>query len=396
MELREVYLVDYARTAFSKAKPEKPEQDVFNSIRIDQALGEVLKFLVLRTGINALEIDDVIVGCALQVGENWLFGGRHPVFLADFPVEVPSQAIDRQCSSSMNAISTGAFEIMSGHADVILAGGMEHMTHVPMQNNSMISPNLRLLLRPEYAKYQLSTGYYMGLTAERLAEESGIGRKEMDELSLESHRRAAASDDSGWFKDEIVPLEVEVGGEMKKIDRDQSIRRDTSPEKLSSLPPAFKEGGVITAGNSSPVNSGASAVVLMSERKVKEYGLKPLAKIVSFGWAGVNPSVMGKGPVPATQKALQRAGIKADEIDLWEINEAFAVVVLYAMRELALKKDSVNVHGGAIALGHPLGATGSRLVGTLARELVERQKKLGVATLCVGGGQGYSTVLEKF
>jgi acetyl-CoA acetyltransferase family protein len=396
VQFREVYLVDYARTAFSKAKPEKPEQDVFNSIRIDQALGEVLKFLVRRNGINTFEIDDVIVGCALQVGENWLFGGRHPVFLADFPVEVPSQAVDRQCSSSMNAISTAAFEIMTGHAEIALAGGMEHMTHVPMQNNSMISPNLRLLLRPEYAKYQLSIGYYMGLTAEKLAEESDIGRREMDEFSLESHRRSVSSYDAGWFTNEILPIDVEVGGEVKKIDKDQSVRRDTTLEKLASLPPAFKEGGVITAGNSSPMNSGASAVVLMSEKKVKEYGLKPLAKVVSFGWAGVDPSVMGKGPVPATQKALTRAGVKVDEIDLWEINEAFSVVVLYTMRELKLRKDSVNIHGGAIAIGHPLGATGSRLVGTLARELVEHQKRLGVATLCVGGGQGYATVLEKF
>jgi len=396
MELQEVYLVDYLRTAFTRAKPDEPSRDLFNSIRMDQALALLYSTLVHRNGVNAQEIDDVITGCALQVDENWLFGGRHPVLLADFPVSVPAQAIDRQCASSMNAITSGALEIMCGHAGIVLAGGMEHMTHVPMVDNKHISPNMRLLVRPEYLKFQMNVGYFMGLTAEKLAEVEGFTREEMDRYSVESHRRTARSYDEGYFKHEILPIRVEVDGEEKVVEQDQSLRRDTSLEKLSALPPAFKEGGKITAGNSSPMNTGASAVLLMSKAKVEQYGLKPLARILGFGWAGVEPSLMGKGPVPATKKALQRLALKIEDIDLWEINEAFAVVVLYAMRELGLEHSKVNAHGGAIAIGHPLGATGARLVGTLARQLVLHDKRLGVATLCVGGGQGFTTVIEKF
>jgi len=212
---------------------------------------------------------------------------------------------------------------------------------------------------------------------------------------MESHTKAAKSVDEGWFKGELMELRVETGGGEKIIDVDQSIRRETNMEQLRKLQPAFKEGGIITAGNSSPLNAGASLVLLMSEDKVKEHGLKPMAKIVSFGWAGVDPSVMGKGPVPASKKALDNAGMTADEVDLWEINEAFAVVVLYAMRELKLDPGRVNVHGGAIAIGHPLGASGARLLGTLARQLKQTGKECGMATLCVGGGQGFATLIQK-
>jgi acetyl-CoA C-acetyltransferase len=295
----------------------------------------------------------------------------------------------------MNAVALGAFEIMTGHSDVVLAGGMEHMTHVPMTNNPHMAINMRLMLRPEYLKYQMNVGYVMGLTAEKLAEESGISREEMDLFAVESHRRAARALDDGWFRGEILPIEVEHGGKKMTVDVDQSIRRDTNIDQLRALPPAFKEDGKVTAGNSSPLNAGASMVALMSENKVREYGLKPLARVLSFGWTGVEPSLMGKGPVPASLKALARAGLKADAVDLWEINEAFAVVVLYAMKELSIEQSKVNVHGGAIAIGHPLGASGARLVGTLSRQLQHTGKEYGVATLCVGGGQGFATVLQK-
>ncbi|HLH85236.1 MAG TPA: acetyl-CoA C-acyltransferase, partial [Thermoplasmataceae archaeon] len=295
---------------------------------------------------------------------------------------------------SMNAIAIGAMEIMTGNSGIVMAGGMEHMTHVPLSNNPHIKPNMKLLLRPEYSKYEMATSYNMGLTAEKLARMKGISREDMDKFSVESHRKAAAAKDSGYFKEEILPVEVERGGSMVTIDSDQSIRPDTSLEALKSLQPAFTNNGVITAGNSSPLNSGASLAVLMSTSKVKEYGLKPMAKISGQAWAAVDPSVMGLGPVPASRKLLEKNGLKVDDIDLWEINEAFAVVVINAIRDLAIDPEKVNIHGGAISIGHPLGATGARIVGTLARELKEKKKEKGIATLCVGGGQGFSILVE--
>ncbi|MEM3684364.1 MAG: acetyl-CoA C-acetyltransferase [Conexivisphaerales archaeon] len=393
--VKTAYVADYLRIPFSRSRPSEPEKDVYNSIRMDQALSQLITALIKRNSIRAEEIDDVITGCALQVDENWLYGGRHPVLLANLPVSVPSMAIDRACASSMNAVAIGAMEIMTGNSGIVFAGGMEHMTHVPMSNNPHIAPNIRLLTRPEYMKYQMNIGYVMGLTAEKLAQEAGIKREDMDAYSLESHKRASASTDNGWLKKELLPMKVEHQGKELLVETDQSIRRDTSLEQLSKLPPAFKSDGIITAGNSSPLNAGASLVMLMSEEKVKEYGVKPLAKIVSMGWAGVEPSVMGKGPVPASRKALQKANLSVDKIDLWEINEAFAVVVLYAMRELGIDRSIVNVNGGAIAIGHPLGASGARLVGTLSRQLADTGKEYGMATLCVGGGQGFAILLQR-
>ena len=393
--MEDVYVVDFQRTPFSRSRPSEPEKDVYDSIRMDQALAMLISRVVERTGIKGEEIGDVITGCALQVGENWLYGGRHPVLLAGLPVTVSGVAMDRACASSMNAVAQGSFEIMTGHSDVVLAGGMEHMTHVPMGNNPHMAVNSRLMLRPEYLKYQMNVGYVMGLTAERLSQESAITREEMDAFSVGSHRKAASSQEGGWFKGETMPMNVEFGGKEITVENDQSVRKDSTLELLAKLPPVFKEGGMITAGNSSPLNAGASLVALMSGGKVKEHGVKPLARIASFGWVGVEPSVMGKGPVPASRKALAKAGLKLEEVDLWEINEAFAVVALYAIRELGIDPQTVNIHGGAIAIGHPLGASGARLVGTLARQLHESGKRYGVASLCVGGGQGFATVLER-
>ncbi|MFP3189761.1 MAG: acetyl-CoA C-acetyltransferase [Thermoproteota archaeon] len=391
----EVYLVDYIRTAFSRSRPKEPEKDVFNSLRMDEALAKLINHVIEKNSINPNEIDDVITGCAMQAGENYLYGGRHPVLLANLPISVPGVAVERACSSSMMAISIGAMEIMSGNSEIVLAGGIEHMTHVPMSDNPCIMPNFKLLLRPEYMKYQMNIAYSMGLTAEKLAEESGITKDEMDEYALRSHKLAYQSLQEGWFKGEILPIQVEYKGELIIVDKDQSIRGDANLEQIKKLPPAFKEGGVITAGNSSPLNAGASLVLLMSEKKVNEYGLKPLAKIKGFSWVGVEPQVMGKGPVPATKKLLRKFKLEAGDIDYWEINEAFAVVVLFAINELGLDLSKVNIHGGAIAIGHPLGATGARIVGTLARILKEKGKNLGIATLCVGGGQGFSMLIER-
>ncbi len=394
-ELKDAYVADYLRVPFSRSRPSQPERDVYNSVRMDQALSLLIRRLLERTAFKPEEVGDVVTGCAFQTGENWLYGGRHPVLLAGLPVTVPAMGMDRACASSMNAAAEGGMEIMTGNSDVVLAGGMEHLTHVPMSNNPALAPNTRLLTRPEYAKYQMSTGYSMGLTAEKLAEQEGFSRAEMDEFSLGSHKKASEALDGGWFKGELLEMKVEVGGEERVIDADQSIRRDTTLEQLASLKPSFRSDGLITAGNSSPLNAGASMVALASREKMEEHGVKPLARIVSMGWAGVEPSVMGKGPVPASQKALAKAGLRADQVDVWEINEAFAVVVLYAIRELRLDPARVNVHGGAIAIGHPLGASGARLVGTLARELDRSGKEYGMATLCVGGGQGFAILLQR-
>jgi acetyl-CoA acyltransferase len=392
---RSVYLVYYKRTAFSKSKPSEPERDAFNSLRMDQALSSLIKNSLSVTGINPAQIEDVILGCALQFDENWMFGGRHPLLLAGLPAEVPSMTVDRQCASSLNAIGTGAMEIISGNSDIVLAGGIEHLTHVPMVDNPHIRP-ISSLLGSEYAKYDMATAYSMGLTAEKLASKASIHRDDMDMYSFESQRLATKAQDEGFFKDEILPLEVVTNGRPGIVDKDQSIRADTTFEQIKRLPPIFKPDGVITAGNSSPMNAGASLVMLMSEKKVREYGLRPLSKIISIGWAGVDPSIMGEGVVPATRKALARANLGPDDIDIWEINEAFAVVVLNAMKKLGgITRDKVNIKGGAIAIGHPLGASGARLAGTLSRILNERKEEIGLSTLCIGGGQGYSVILER-
>lgn len=390
----DVYIVYYKRTPFSRSRPNDPERDVFNSIRMDEALAQLINQAIDETGVEPTQIGDVISGCALQADENWMYGGKHPALLSKLPTSVPAMALDRACSSSLNAIAIGAMEIMTGNSDVVIAGGMEHMTHVPLSNNPHIKPNIKLLVRPEYMKLDMNTGYSMGLTAEKLASMKGIGRREMDQFSVRSHRLASEALKSGYLRSEIMPVEVEHDGSSVKIDRDQSIREDTSMEQISALKPAFRENGSITAGNSSPLNAGASLVMLMSDRYAEKYGLKPLSKIVSMGWAAVEPSIMGEGPVPASKKALERAGLTADDVDLWEINEAFAVVVLNAMKELGIPEEKVNIHGGAIAIEHPLGATGARIAGTLSRSLREKGKKYGMATLCVGGGQGFSILFQ--
>jgi acetyl-CoA C-acetyltransferase len=392
---RDVYLVYFKRTAFSKSKPEDPERDVFNSIRMDEALAKLITECVSTTEVKPADINDLIVGSALPFGENWTMGGRHPVLLANLP-EVPSMAMERQCGTSLNAIGIGAMEIMTGNSDVVLAGGFEHLTHVPMTNNPSLKPNMALLLRPEYAKYDMNTAYRMGLTAEKLAKLRGIQREPMDQYSYESQRLASKAQDEGYFAGEIMPLDVERGGETVTVDKDQSIRGDTTIEQMRKLPPAFNQDGRITAGNSCPINAGASLVMLVSGQKMEEYGYKPMTRIVSLGWGAVDPSIMGEGVVPATKKALAKSGFKPEDIDLWEINEAFAVVVLNAMKELGgVPRDRVNVKGGAIALGHPHGASGARLAGTLSRIMNERKKERGIATLCTAGGQGYSIVFER-
>ncbi|MHA1607436.1 MAG: acetyl-CoA C-acetyltransferase [Candidatus Freyarchaeota archaeon] len=411
--VEEVYIVDYLRSPFSRSRPREPDRDVFNKVYMPDLAAMLVRKIIDRTGINPEEIGDVITGCTMQMKENWLYGGRVVNILADLPMNVPSQGTERVCISAMSAMHQGIMEIMLGYSDIVFACGIEHMTHLPMQMdlNPHIGVTPTLLARKDLVeKYDLMTAMSMGLTAEKLfakyKDELGWTKRDLDEWSLRSHRLAAEAVKEGYFRNgagypegrrdgEIVPVEVELAdGSRKVIDVDQSIRFETSMEAMEKLKPAFKPDGVITAGNSSPLNAGATALLLMSKKKMQEYGLEPMAKIVSIGWAGVDPSVMGEGPVPASRMALKHAGMEVKDIDFWEVNEAFAVVTLFAIKKLGLDPDRVNVKGGAIAIGHPLGATGLRLTGTLARILNIEGAKYGCATLCGGGGQGGATIIE--
>jgi len=399
-QMREAVIVDYLRSPFSRSRPREPERDVFNNLRMDDVAGMLVKEMVKRTGINPEEINEVLTGTALGYGEQWTFGGRNTVFLAELPVSVPAMGVDRQCASSMTTIHIGAMEIMLGYSDIVISCGIEHMTHNPMGGpggggEGGIKPNPALYSDPRYAKYDLLHSS-MGETAEKLFRMTDFTREDMDRWALRSHQRAAKALEEGFFKGEIMPIEVTLAdGTKQVIDHDVSIRPNTTMEALAQLQPAFVPDGQVTAGNSSPLNAGATALMLMSKEKAKEYGLKPLATIVSMGWAGVDPTIMGLGPVPASRMALKHAGLEVKDIDFWEINEAFCIVTLNAIKELGIDPEKVNVKGGATAIGHPLGATGNRLVGTLARILNLEGGTYGLATPCVGGGQGAATIIKR-
>lgn len=407
--MRTVVIAGFLRTPISRARPAKPEADLFNKTRMDECAAALAREILKRNNLDPQEVDRCIVGCSNQSGEQWLYGGRAVSLLADLPYTTPTMALDIQCGSSMGAVHQGAMEISMGYSDVVLAGGLEHMTHVPMRHGT--SPNPKLLGKNRFdpekigktvaEMYDPKVGRYllpsMGDTAELLAAEGELTREEMDRWSENSHIRAARALEEGFFSGEILPFTVEgEDGSSMVIDRDQSIRPDTTYEKIASLQPAFKVDGTITAGNSSPLNSGAAMLLLMSEEKAKASGIQPTAAIVSLGWGGVDPLLMGKGPLPASRMALARAGLTVEEVDYWEINEAFAVVPLWNMKEMGLNPEKINVKGGAIALGHPLGMTGARLVGTLARILAEEKGTYGVATVCIGGGQGLATLIKRY
>ena len=397
--MADAVIVDMLRIPFSRSRPAQPERDAYNKQRMDEALAELIKTLIARNKVNPEEIGDIITGCSLQMRENFLMGGRTIVMLAELPFSVPAQGIDRVCISGMSALHQCSMEIMLGYSDICFANGMEHMTHVPL--DARFNPDL-MMVSPRFwsdealKKYELQTALSMGLTAEKLWSQTDITREEMDEWSMWSHQRAAKGVADGYFADEIMALDVEQeDGSIMHIDSDLSIRGDANMEGLGALKPAFTPDGQITAGNSSPLNAGCSSVLLMSAEKAKSMGLKPLAKVISMGWAGVDPSIMGAGPVPASKKALDKIGMSAKDIDYWEINEAFSIVALYAIKELGLDPEHVNVHGGAVAIGHPLAASGPRLTGTLARILQQEGGKYGAATLCGGGGQGGTVIIEK-
>lgn len=398
--MREAVICGYLRTAQSRSRPNEPERDWFHTLRADDLLSKLLPELLKRTGVKAEEIEDCITGVAIGVNENFTYGGRLPVYLANFPDMVAAKYVDQQCGSSMAAIHIGAMEIVLGYADVVVAAGMEHMTRVPMgqawRKEGHVKLNMSLLEEEKYAHWDLRNAMNMGMTAEKLFSLRDFTKEELDQWAKRSHDLALEAQKEGFFDEEIMPIEAEqADGSAIKVQKDQTVRENVSLEGLAQLKPAFKEDGVITAGNASPLSAGASSILLMSKERTREKGIKPLATIRSIGFAGVDPTIMGIGPIPATKRALRSAGLKVEDIDYWEINEAFTIVVLNCIKELGIDADRVNIKGGGIAIGHPLGATGGRLVGTLARILNENNARYGCATACCGGGQGVATIIER-
>lgn len=398
--MREVVIAGYLRTAQSRSRPNDPPRDWFFKVRSDDLLAKLLPEVIKRTGIKAEEIDDFVVGSAIGVSEQWSYGGRFPIFLANLPSTISAKFVDQQCGSAMAGVHIGFMEIAMGFADIVMVGGMEHMTRVPMGSlageKGAISPNLRFFTDPAYKHWDMMTTMNMGFTAEKLFAMGGFTKEDMDRWGVRSHQLAYKAQQEGFFKNEILPVEAEQGeGKMMVVDKDQAVRGDTTLEGMKDLKPAFKPDGVITAGNSSPLNAAATSMILMAKEVAMKKGIKSLATIRSIGFAGVDPTIMGAGPVPASRKALAKAGLEVKDIDYWEINEAFAIVPLYCIKELGLNQDRVNVMGGGLAIGHPLGATGIRLVGTLARILQGKSGRYGLANACVGGGQGVATIIER-
>ncbi|RLB44070.1 MAG: acetyl-CoA C-acetyltransferase [Deltaproteobacteria bacterium] len=398
--MNEVVIAGYLRTAQSKSKPSDPSRDWFHSLRADELLGMLIPGLLEKIGISDEEIDDFIVGSAMGVTEQWTYGGRTPLFLANLSEKIPAKFIDQQCGSSMAAVHMGFMEIATGFADTVLACGMEHMTRVPMGptlfEKKVISMNPRLYSDAEYRHWDMEVTMNIGYTAEKLASQTTFTREDFDKWGMRSHQLASNAKKEGFFEDEIFPIQAKQSdGSVMRVDSDQAIREQVSMKDMGNLKPAFISDGVITAGNSSPLNAGASAMILMSKDKAKSKQITPLATIRSIGFAGVDPTIMGAGPIPAIQMALEKQDLKVDDIDFWEINEAFSVVVLNCIHQLGIDPEKVNIKGGAIAIGHPLGATGIRLIGTLARILQRENARYGCAAACVGGGQGVATVIER-
>lgn len=419
--MNEVWLVDYARTPFSRSRPNKPESDVFGEIRGDELLGELLrKFFdgsLSQKGIQTTDIEEMSVGVASGVLENWTYGGKIPSFLGGLPPTTPTFFIDRQCGSAGAGMHVGVMEIMTGFTKTMLATGFEHMTRVRgkgIDRNMKIGDPNSKFYRPDLDTTNM---YIMLQTAQKLYEEEvpNFTKEDMDKLGVRSHNLTIKNQEAGWFDKEIIPIEGHVSG---NVDEKVIITKDMNPRKsdletvsqLARLTKPFfleknggkdgyikREGteeGVITAANSSPLNAGATAAVLMEAEEAKKRGIEPMARVVSIGWGAVDPSVMGRGPVPATEKALQHAGLKAPDIDYWEINEAFSIVPLNFMNKFEVPLERVNIMGGSIAIGHPLGSTMVRLTGTLARILKDKKAKYGVANACIGGGQGVATIIE--
>ena len=392
MTNHDAVIVSAVRTPVGKAK-----RGGLATVRPDEMAATVIQALLKRTSnLNPAEIEDVVFGCAFPEGEQGLNMARMIALRAGLPDSVPAETINRYCSSGVQSIVHAAYAIQSGQIEVAIAGGVESMTMVPMMGYKFsANPHFAMELPHYYTN--------MGLTAENLVVKYGIGREDQDMFSLKSHQKAARAVDSGLFAPELVPIDVEVvefNGHEKPIKKGFSVKRDEGPradtnmEALSKLRPAFKEGGTVTAGNSSQMSDGAAAVMIMSAEKAAELGLEPLARFVSFAVGGVPPEIMGIGPVIAIPKALKLAGLTLNDIDLVELNEAFAAQSLAVIRLVELDESKVNVNGGAIALGHPLGCTGTKLSTQLIYEMGRRKSKYGMVTMCIGGGMGAAAVFE--
>jgi acetyl-CoA C-acetyltransferase len=390
--MEEVVLVSGARSAIGRLG------GAFQNFPASDLAAAVMKAAVERAGVKPEQVDQVILGCVGQVMEDGYIA-RHAAIKAGLPIEVPAYSVNRICGSGLEAINTAARWIECGDAEVVVAGGVENMTMMPYYVRSgrygyrlghgQLEDGIQHLLGDPFSKA------HMGITAENLADKFGITREVQDEYALRSQQRAVAAIRAGRFKDEIVPIEVKVGRETKVIDTDEHPRADTTAEALAKLRPAFKEGGVVTAGNASGINDGAAAVVVTSRRKADELGLRPRLRLVARAEAGVEPSIMGSGPIPAVRKVMKKAGLELDQMDVVELNEAFASAAAACSQELGLDIERTNPNGGAIALGHPVGATGAILAVKLMYELERRQARYGLVSLCIGGGQGIATVFER-
>ncbi len=386
MEGREVVIVEAVRTPVGRGHPEK---GYYKDVHPNELLGRTWVEVIERAGIEPEQVEDVITGCVQQYGEQSYNIGRNAWLQAGLPIETPATTIDRQCGSAQQAVNFAAALIASGIHEVAIGGGVEHMGHIPLSANAGLIEQLGTPFPQELLDRHRIIN--QGLSAELIAETWKISRQDCDEIALRSQQRAARATDEGRFEREILPYRV--NGDVYTTD--QGIRPETTLEALGELRAAFKEDGLVTAGNSSQVSDGASAVLLMSREKADELGLRARARIVDQTTVGVDPILMLTGPIPATRKILERNGMTLDDIDLIEVNEAFASVIAAWERELEPDVDRVNVNGGAIALGHPLGSTGGRLITTLLHELERSDKELGLVTMCCGGGLGTATLIER-
>ncbi len=396
--MAEAVIVSAVRTPIGRAN-----KGVLKDVRSDDLAAIAVKSALERVpSLDRSLIEDVIIGCAFPEGEQGMNLARLVGALAGIPETAGGVTVNRFCASSLQAVNMAAQNIMLGLGDAFVAGGIENMSRVPMGgfnpsfNPRLVKPREGEKVDSPYPPIELEYGYWsyipMGLTAENLAREYNISRVEQDAFALRSHRRAIAATESGVFAREIVPVPLPNGSLMEI---DEGPRRDTSMEKLAALEPAFTKGGTVTAGNSSPLNDGAAAVVLMSAEKARDLGITPLAKVLTMAVAGVRPDIMGIGPVPAMKKVLQRSGMQLGDIDIIELNEAFAAQSLSVVKAMGIDEEKLNPHGGAIALGHPLGCSGARIIATLINDLQTHDKTFGIATLCIGGGQGLATIIER-
>jgi acetyl-CoA acyltransferase len=386
--MRSAVIVDAVRTPVGR------RNGLLKDLHPVDLAATTLRALVDRSGIDPAQVDDVIMGCVSQTGEQGLNVGRNASLAAGFPEEVPATSIDRQCGSSQQAAHFAAQGVMAGQYDIVIAGGVEHMTRVPMGVTAQQGPGFPFgpMMLERYNHGLVP----QGISAEMVAEKWGLTRERLDEFSFESHRRAAAAADEGRFAAEIIPLDVTTDdGQTITVSADEGVRRDTSLEKLAALKPAFKPDGVITAGNSSQISDGAAAVLVMAEDVAERLGLTPLVRFRGFALAGVDPVIMLTAPIPATEKVLSRSGLSVADIDLFEVNEAFASVPLAWLAETGAEWAKVNVNGGAIANGHPLGASGTKIMATLVHEMVRTGARYGIQTMCEGGGLANATLFER-